>query len=66
MTISVADRSVMTSLRKVLRTMNGVSILPTPRVRARKTGLDEAIDDMKHGRVTEYASVDDMFEKLGI
>lgn len=26
----------------------------------------EALDDVKHGRVTEYESVDDLFNKLGI
>ena len=29
-------------------------------------GIGEAMDDIRHGRVTEYESVDDMFEKLGI
>jgi inorganic diphosphatase len=30
------------------------------------SGIEEAMDDIRHGRVTEYESVDDMFEKLGI
>ncbi len=25
-----------------------------------------AMDDVKHGRVTEYDSVEDLFEKLGV
>ena len=29
-------------------------------------GIEEAMDDIRHGRVTEYESADDMFEKLGI
>ena len=29
-------------------------------------GIEEAMDDICHGRVTEYDSADDMFEKLGI
>ncbi|MDO5341320.1 MAG: hypothetical protein Q4F69_02550 [Bacteroidia bacterium] len=32
----------------------------------RKSGLDEALEDVRAGRVTEYESVDDLFEKLGI
>ncbi|WP_297073542.1 hypothetical protein [uncultured Duncaniella sp.] len=32
----------------------------------RKTGLDEALEDVAAGRVTTYNSVDEMFEKLGI
>ncbi len=31
----------------------------------RKTGLDEALEDVAAGRVTRYESVDEMFEKLG-
>lgn len=29
-------------------------------------GIEEAMDDILHGRVTGYDSADDMFEKLGI
>ena len=29
-------------------------------------GIEEAMDDIRHGRVTEYESADDMFEKMGI
>ena len=29
-------------------------------------GIEEAMDDIRHGRVTGYDSADDMFEKLGI
>lgn len=29
-------------------------------------GIEEVMDDIRHGRVIEYNSADDMFEKLGI
>lgn len=29
-------------------------------------GIEDAMEDIRHGRVTEYKSADDMFEKLGI
>ena len=29
-------------------------------------GIEEAMNDIRHGRVTGYDSADDMFEKLGI
>ena len=29
-------------------------------------GYKEAMDDVKNGRVTEYDSVEDLFQKLGI
>ena len=44
--------------------MDGVSVVPARR--RSKTGMEEALDDIRHGRVTEYKSADDMFEKLGI
>lgn len=30
------------------------------------SGIEEAMDDIRYGRVTEYKSANDMFEKLGI
>ena len=44
--------------------MNGVVILPTHK--NKKSGMEEAMDDIRHGRVTEYKDADEMFEKLGI
>ena len=29
-------------------------------------GFKEAMEDVKHGRITEYDSAEDMFKKLGI
>lgn len=63
-TIKVEDRSVMAGLKKVLKSMNGVVIVPTKK--KKKTGIEEAMDDIRCGRVTEYESAEDMFDKLGI
>lgn len=63
-TIQVENPSVFAGLKKVLSSMKGVEILPKPR--KKKTGLEEALEDVRCGRVTTYKSVDDMFEKLGI
>lgn len=56
------DRSVLAELKKVLESMKGVVIVPNHK----KTGIEEAMDDIRHGRVTEYKNADDMFDKLGI
>jgi hypothetical protein len=32
----------------------------------KKSGIEESMDDIRHGRVTEYKSAEDMFEKCGI
>ena len=62
MTIRVEDRSVLAELKKMLESMRGVVIVPNHK----KTGIEEAMDDIRHGRVTEYKNADDMFDKLGI
>ena len=33
---------------------------------AKTAGFKEAMEDVKHGRVTMYDSVDDLFKELGI
>jgi len=40
-----------------------VDIVPLPKVR-RKNGLEESLDDVKHGRVYHAANVDDMFSQI--
>ena len=64
LTIQVEDNSVMAGLKKVLESMNGVVIIPNNQ--KSMPGIEEVMDDIRHGRVTEYKSADDMFEKLGI
>ena len=56
--------TIQVELIKVLKSMNGVVILPTHK--NKKSGMEEAMDDIRHGRVTEYKDADEMFEKLGI
>ena len=62
LTIRVEDRCVLAKLKRLLESMKGVVIVPNHK----KTGIEEAMDDIRHGRVTEYKNADDMFDKLGI
>lgn len=55
-----ADLSILKSLGKRL----GWKIGKVKTIK--KTDYERAIDDMKHGRITEYTSAKDMFNKLGI
>ena len=64
LTIQEEDNSVMAGLKKVLEAMKGVVIVPNHQ--KSMSGLEDAFVDIRHVRVTEYESVDDMFEKLGI
>ena len=44
--------------------MNGVEILP--KSKTKKCGMDEALDDIRCGRITDFDSSEEMFLKLGI
>lgn len=63
-TIQVEDKSVMSGLKKVLKSMSGVVIVPSRK--KEKSGIEEAMDDVRKGNVTEYKDSDDLFKKLGI
>lgn len=39
--------------------MNGVEILP--KSKTKKCGMDEALDDIRCGRITEFDSSEEMF-----
>ena len=64
LTINVEDKSILPHLKKLPNAIEGVSIAKPSR--KKKCGLDEALDDVKAGRVHRYDSVDDMFKSLGI
>ena len=64
LTINIEDKSILPHLKKILNAIEGVSIAkPSKR---KKCGIDEALDDIKAGRVTHYDNVDDMFKAFGI
>ena len=45
--------------------MNGVSVVkPQPKAKSKKCGLDEALEDVKAGRVYKAKDVDDFFNQL--
>lgn len=62
--VSVSDPSLLNKLKNAIKMLNGVSSISV--LKPKKTGLEEAMDDVRNGRITEYDSADDMFEKLGI
>ena len=61
-TLTIDDPKEATLLRQLLKKFNSVTI--SRPARERKTGLDEALDDVAAGRVTTYNSVDEMFNQL--
>ena len=62
-TIRVENNSILPSLRKILNSIEGVSIARSAR-KKQKSGLEEALDDVKKGRVYRAESVDDLFQKI--
>ncbi len=64
LTINIEDKSILPHLKKILNAIEGVSIAKP--AKKKKCGLEEALEDVKAGRVHSYDSVDDMFKSLGI
>lgn len=58
--LNIENQSVAKAIRALVKNIAGVHIVPN-RKKA-KTGFELAMEDVKAGRVTEYASVKDMIE----
>lgn len=61
-TINVEDKSILPHLKKILGAINGVSIAKS--VKMKKTGMEEAFEDIEAGRIYRAKNVDDMFESI--
>lgn len=61
-TITVADPKEASLIKKLLAKFDSVTI--TTPTRKRKTGLDEALEDVAAGRVYQASSVADLFRQL--
>lgn len=67
MTIQVENPAIMSSLRKILNALEGVKILPQRKSTTKKSGIDEAIEDIRMGRVSNpFSTPEEVFEHLGI
>lgn len=60
--INVDNPSILPSLRKVLKALDGVTIVPNRK--RKKSGIEEADEDVKAGRVYTAASVEEMFDQI--
>lgn len=60
--IEVEDKSILASLKKILSNLDGVKVRNT--TRRKKTGLELALEDVEAGRVTEWESIDAMFDTI--
>lgn len=61
--LNIENPKILPSLKKVLSALEGVSIAQTPK-KSRKSGLDEALDDVREGRVFKAKDTDELFKKI--
>ena len=60
LTLQFKNASIKNRLLKVIELMDGITVVePTP-----KSGLDKALEDVKHGRVYKAKAVDDLFKQI--
>ena len=64
LTINIEDKTILPHLKKILSAIEGVSIVSTKK--KKKCGLEEALEDVKSGRVRPFENVDEMFTSFGI
>ena len=71
--LQVPDESLVSKVKQACKMLMGVASVKVqrPKTATSKTlditktaGFREALDDVKHGRVTHYDSVDDMFKSV--
>ena len=62
LTLRINDDSLLHSFRRLVRSIDGIEIVPKPR--RRKTGMELALEDEAAGRVTEWESAEQMFNTL--
>jgi hypothetical protein len=64
--INVENKAILPSLRKVLKSIEGISV-ERATTKKRKCGLDIALDDIRAGRVHKAKNIDELlYQELGI
>lgn len=73
--LQVPDESLVSKVKQACKMLMGVASLRVQKPTTvqqkeyditKTAGFREALDDVKHGRVSSYDSVDDLFKELGI
>ena len=63
-TLNIEDARDVNLIKKLISRMNGITLAKT--TRKRKSGYEQACEDIDNGRVTEWESTESMFKGLGI
>ncbi|MBE6264036.1 MAG: hypothetical protein E7104_08845 [Prevotella sp.] len=68
--LDVQDESLLTQIKKACQLLKGVASVKVHKTKSeditKTAGYKEAMDDIKHGRVTEYASLKDFYKEIGL
>ena len=60
--VTVSDPTMLTKLKDAIKMLDGVSSISI--LKPKKTGLELAEEDKAKGRVTQWNSVDEMFDTI--
>ena len=60
--VTVSDPTMLTKLKDAIKMLDGVSSISI--LKPKKTGLELAEEDKAKGRVTQWNSVDEMFDTM--
>ena len=63
--VNIDDLSMMKNIKQAISQLKGVGKIVMPR-RKRLSRYEQAMLDVKEGRVYEYDSVDDFFKEMGL
>ncbi len=63
--VSIEDMSMLKDIKKAISMVKGVGKITVPRRRL-YSAYELSLRDLKEGRVTTHASVDDYFKKFGL
>lgn len=61
--LNIENVKILPSLKKILGAIEGVSIAQSKNVK-RKSGLDEALEDIEAGRIYHAESAEEMFKQI--
>ena len=66
--VSISDLSMVNDIKKAISMLKGVTVVKKQKQKefdiTKTKGFQEALDDVKHGRVYHADSVDDMFRQI--
>ena len=68
--VTLEPNAIIADLKKAMKLMRGVASVKVQKPKeydiTKTAGYREAMDDVKHGRVTTYASLDDFYKEMGL